>query len=55
MGLETQKRVAKLYREGYFQNNPVAKARADEFYPLDKKEVPKETKVSKPKPKEKKK
>lgn len=43
MGLETRKRVAKLYREGKWrQDDMVAKAWADEHFP-EKKEDKKET------------
>ena len=35
MSLETRKAVAKKYRDGFYQADPVAKLWAEEFYPLE--------------------
>lgn len=48
MGLETRKKIAKMYREGKaWQNDLQAKAWADEFFPLVKEEKKEEKEKSK--------
>ena len=49
MSEETRKAVAAKYRDGYFQNDAVAKAWADEFFPLDSKPAKEDKKAKKSK------
>lgn len=54
MSEETRKRVAKLYREGKFQNDPVAEQWADEFFPKGSEKKEEAEEEAEPKTKKKK-